>query len=207
MGSALWFRLYARDKPSELTPANFLAIYYRYAAPPAGARYQNSQGDFTVSHFRGPQGRCAIACPAFDLIRCARRSFGRRNEVCGSRQPLKPYSISSVSPGWEIDGCRALRAPARRPLSKLTTPNSASISPFALRQLTGWQRFIVRAAPIVHDLADHRGGRPRHDLHAAILADTVDLARRAPTRRIPDPLRPDPHDRAAPISITTRSIM
>ena len=53
-----------------------------------------------------------------------------------------PYSLSAITPDGDMHV--AENTPARRlaSLAETETPRGGEISPFALRQLTGWQRFI-----------------------------------------------------------------
>jgi len=143
----LEFELYARDRPSELTPANFLAFYYRYAAALPLAN------DFEILKATSP---FRILEGTWDALRY--RLFGIRRYPVREGETLRqawkqesadpeairewPYSLSAITP--EGDMHVAENTPPRRlaSLAETETPRGAEISPFALRQLTGWQRFI-----------------------------------------------------------------
>ncbi|MBN9018221.1 MAG: hypothetical protein J0H11_12450 [Rhizobiales bacterium] len=141
------FELYARDKPSELTPANFLAIYYRYAAPLPLARdieILKATSPFRIFEGLKDALRYRLSGARSYPVREgeALRQAWHEESADPEAAPQWPYSISSVSPDGDLIVPENTPASRLAGLSKLTTPNSASISPFALRQLTGWQRFI-----------------------------------------------------------------
>lgn len=187
----LEFELYRREKPSDLSPRDFFAFFYRYADRlPRSAiwRFVKATNPITVVEAT----RKKLAATLFPKPRKDRLTddalLAAWKAARAEPQPpdSSPYDYKSLTQHGDKDLARpTLRKDLAR-LSELNTPYAAEVSPFALEQLTRWRdEFASRGAtfrlawPVL--LQDERGSL----FTAAYWSKLIKLAREMDTHGLP----------------------
>jgi hypothetical protein len=144
----LEFELYNREKPTDLTPSNFLAFFYQYAAPLPLSHYPDLL--IAVSPIRVLEG--AWEKIVASVVGKRRRPLLDDAALMADWQAVRaepgrsgygPYDYSTMTAHGDKD--LLLNTPPENlaTLAALTTPVAWTLSPYGLRQIADWRRIFA----------------------------------------------------------------